>query len=46
MMRLDNLFLSVNTVKHHTHNIFTKLGVENRRKAIEYAKYAGLMNPA
>jgi DNA-binding NarL/FixJ family response regulator len=40
----DNLFLSVNTVKHHVHNIFTKLGVENRRKAIEYAKYAGIMS--
>jgi DNA-binding NarL/FixJ family response regulator len=40
----DNLFLSVNTVKHHVHNIFTKLGVENRRKAIEYAKHAGIMS--
>ena len=40
----DKLFLSVNTVKHHVHNIFTKLGVDNRRKAIEYAKHAGIMS--
>jgi len=40
----DKLFLSVNTVKHHVHNIFSKLGVENRRKAIEYAKHSGIMN--
>jgi two-component system, NarL family, response regulator NreC len=38
------LFLSVNTVKHHVHNIFTKLGVENRRKAIEYARQVGVMS--
>lgn len=40
----DKFFLSVNTVKHHVHNIFTKLGVDNRRKAIEYAKHAGIMS--
>lgn len=40
----DKLFLSVNTVKHHVHNIFTKLGVDNRRKAIEFAKHAGIMH--
>lgn len=37
------MFLSVNTVKHHVHNILAKLGVENRREAIQYARQAGLM---
>lgn len=36
------LFLSVNTVKHHVHNILAKLGLENRREAIQYAHQAGL----
>lgn len=36
------MFLSVNTVKHHVHNILAKLGVENRREAIQYARQAGL----
>jgi DNA-binding NarL/FixJ family response regulator len=40
----SRLYLSVNTVKHHIHNIFTKLGVDNRRKAIEYANHAGIMS--
>lgn len=37
------LFLSVNTVKHHIHNILTKLGLENRKAAILYANRAGLL---
>jgi len=37
------LFLSVNTVKHHIHNILTKLKLENRRAAILYAKQSGLI---
>jgi DNA-binding NarL/FixJ family response regulator len=32
------LFISVNTVKHHTHSILDKLGMENRRQAAEFAR--------
>jgi len=39
------LFLSVNTVKHHIHNILSKLRLENRRAAILYAQQAGLLKP-
>ena len=38
------LFLSVNTVKHHIHNILSKLGLNNRREAIKYARKQGLVN--
>jgi len=38
----QNLFLSENTVKHHLHNIFDKLGVKNRREAGEIAKQVSL----
>jgi LuxR family maltose regulon positive regulatory protein len=34
----DHLFLSVGTVKRHTHNIFIKLGVGNRVNAIARAR--------
>jgi two-component system NarL family response regulator len=37
------LFLSVNTVKHHIHNILVKLKLKNRRAAILYAQSAGLI---
>ena len=37
------LFLSVNTVKHHIHNILVKLKLKNRRAAILYAQQAGLI---
>ena len=37
-----NLFISVNTVKHHTHNILDKLGVENRRQAADFARKHGI----
>lgn len=36
------LFISVNTVKHHTHSILDKLGVENRRQAAEFARTHGI----
>jgi DNA-binding NarL/FixJ family response regulator len=36
------LFISVNTVKHHTHSILDKLGVENRRQAADFAREHGI----
>lgn len=36
------LFLSVNTVKHHIHNILTKLCLKNRREATKFAQQVGL----
>lgn len=36
----DNLFVSLGTVKTHTHNIFSKLGVSKRKEALSlYAEY-------
>jgi len=37
-----SLFISVNTVKHHIHSILDKLGVENRRKAADFARAQGI----
>jgi len=39
------LFLSENTVKHHVHNILSKLRLENRKEVIQYAQQAGLTKP-
>jgi len=36
------LFISVNTVKHHIHSILDKLGVENRRQAADFARARGI----
>jgi DNA-binding NarL/FixJ family response regulator len=33
----DKLFISVNTVKNHVHNILEKLEVDNRREAAKVA---------
>jgi DNA-binding NarL/FixJ family response regulator len=41
----DELYISVNTVKIHLHNILTKLQVENRTQAAAYAIQAGLVAP-
>jgi DNA-binding NarL/FixJ family response regulator len=38
----QRLFLSVNTVKHHIRNIFSKLGLKNRRQAATFARKNGL----
>jgi len=38
-----HLVLSINTVKHHIHNIFSKLDVSNRREAMNLARSAGLV---
>lgn len=36
------LVLSINTVKHHVHSIFTKLGLENRQEAARFARSVGM----
>ncbi|RPI33449.1 MAG: DNA-binding response regulator [Chloroflexota bacterium] len=38
----EQLCLSSNTVKHHIHSIFSKLGLANRREAMRYANEYGL----
>lgn len=40
------LFISENTVKNHIHNILEKLGLHNRREAIEFARKHGLNLPS
>ena len=42
----DRLFVSVGTVKRHTHNIYGKLGVNNRTQAIIRAQELGLLGSA
>ena len=42
----QRLVISPNTVKKHVYNIYTKLGVNNRRQAIARAKEVGLLPPA
>jgi DNA-binding NarL/FixJ family response regulator len=37
----SSLFLSVNTVKHHVHSILSKLKLENRKQAVQYARQVG-----
>ena len=37
------LFLAVGTVKKHTHNIYSKLGVSNRMQAVNEAQARGLI---
>jgi LuxR family maltose regulon positive regulatory protein len=39
----DNLNVSLNTVRTHTKNIYSKLGVSNRRSAIRCAEELGLL---
>ena len=39
----SRLYISVNTVKHHIHNILAKLELVNRREAISYARKHALV---
>ncbi len=39
----DKLFISLNTVKTHLKNIYLKLEVDNRQKAVREAKKNGLL---
>jgi two-component system nitrate/nitrite response regulator NarL len=40
----DHLFISVNTVKNHVHNMLGKLDLSNRRELVNYAESMGI-NP-
>ncbi len=40
----DRLFVSVNTVKNHVHNILEKLDLHDRRTAVRYAREQGLIS--
>ncbi|MCA9927261.1 MAG: hypothetical protein KC419_02240 [Anaerolineales bacterium] len=42
----DRLYLSLNTVKVHTRNIYSKLDVHNRTQAAARAKELGLLSPS
>ena len=39
----QKLFISEGTVKMHLHNIYRKLGVDNRTKLARYAQEKGLV---
>jgi len=41
----EHLFLSLNTVKVHTRNIYGKMGVHNRTQAVTNAREKGLLPP-
>ena len=40
----DRLFISTGTVKQHTHNIYGKLAVGNRRDAVAKARNLALLS--
>ena len=41
----NTLVISVGTVKNHTHNIYSKLGVRNGRQAVSKARTVGILPP-
>jgi len=41
----SRLFLALNTVKTHAGNIYSKLGVHSRTKAVARARALGLLSP-
>jgi LuxR family maltose regulon positive regulatory protein len=40
----NELFLSMNTIKTHTRNLYTKLGVRSREAAVRQANAVGLIS--
>jgi len=42
----EAFFLSLNTIKWHNRQIYSKLGVANRKQAVEFALQAGLLDEA
>ena len=42
----QHLFVSLNTVRSHTKNIYAKLGVNNRRAAVRRAQELDLLSRA
>ena len=40
------LFVSVNTVRTHTENLYTELGVDNRRVAVRRGRELDLLTPS
>ena len=40
-----HLFVSLNTIKTHTSNLFSKLGVQRRTQAVQKAQALGLLAP-
>jgi Bacterial regulatory proteins, luxR family len=40
------LYVSVNTVKTHTHHLYAKLGVHRRHQAVERTRALGLLAPS
>ena len=42
----NKLYLSLNTVKVHTRNIYGKLGVHHRTGAVAKARTLGILSPA
>ncbi len=42
----NELFLSENTVRTHTHHLYAKLGVHRRHEAVDRARALGLLAPS
>jgi LuxR family maltose regulon positive regulatory protein len=40
----DKLFISVNTIRYHLRNIYSKLGTNNRVQAVALARRFGLIS--